>query len=329
MEEYLGSQVFTKDSQVVDKLYWIKECSGVYSVKSAYKFLQKQKGEWRQEDSSSLWFKLWRIKAPAKVLNLVWRSLSYCLPTMTMLAQKHVHVLRICPVCQDEDEPIMHALVGCSLASQCWHNILPDVQQDVNGDFARWLEKNLVQWHNFQGRSTQAFVHLKFEGDGAIYWVKPQARQIKVTVDAAIFRDQMWFGTGMVARDERGELLEAKSRLHNGVVSPELAEDMTMKEALSWIKARTWIQVIIEADCLTVVQVIRSKISIESPFGVVIKKCKSIMLELNDISLIFIKRFANMAAHFLAKKSCSHPDRVFDERKVPVELINILLTYMF
>lgn len=113
--------------------------------------------------------------------------------------------------------------------------------------------------------------------------------------------------TGMVARDDKRELLQVKSRLQNGVVSPELAEAMTMKEALSWIRARTWRQVTIEADCPTVVQANCSKLSMESPFGVVIAECKSIILELNDISLNVIRRSVNMTTHFLAKELCSHP----------------------
>ncbi|XP_074328372.1 uncharacterized protein LOC141666280 [Apium graveolens] len=86
----------------VDSVYWSKENSGVYFVKSAYKMLQDQKGRWRTEDASSLWCKLWKIKAPPKALNLVWRALEGCLPIMTMLVHKHVPVLSTCPAQSSE-----------------------------------------------------------------------------------------------------------------------------------------------------------------------------------------------------------------------------------
>ncbi|KAL8101648.1 hypothetical protein AgCh_033517 [Apium graveolens] len=62
-----------------DKLFWNLEESGNYSVKSAYRLLQVQKGLWRTEYNDNLWKRIWRIKAPPKVLNLVWRALSGCL----------------------------------------------------------------------------------------------------------------------------------------------------------------------------------------------------------------------------------------------------------
>ena len=113
---------------------------------------------------------------------------------------------------------------------------------------------------------------------------------IKVTVDAATFTDQLAFGMGMIARDYRGELIQDRSLLQHEVVSPELAEAMAMKEALSWIKSNRWNRVIVEADCLSVVQAIRSKVYMSSPFGVVIEECKNIMQVLNDVLLVFIRR---------------------------------------
>lgn len=110
-----------------DSVYWSREASGHFSVRSAYRLLQAQKQLWRQEANDSFWRKIWRIKAPPKVLNLVWRSLSYCLPTKVMLHQKHVPVDRLCPVCMKEEETISHALIGCSFAVQCWQLLSSEV----------------------------------------------------------------------------------------------------------------------------------------------------------------------------------------------------------
>ncbi|XP_063941746.1 uncharacterized protein LOC135149877 [Daucus carota subsp. sativus] len=132
-----------RNSQSEDTIYWCKESSGVFTVKSAYKFLQEQKGVWRRDDNNSLWAKLWRIKAPPKALNLVWRALSFCLPTMVMLSQKRVPVLPSCPVCNGEDETIFHAMVGCPFAAQCWQSLFPDFQQHMGSEFEGWLDDML------------------------------------------------------------------------------------------------------------------------------------------------------------------------------------------
>lgn len=86
---------------------------------------------------------MWQVKAPPKVLNLIWRALSYCLPTMVMLDQKRVLVLKTCPVCNGEDETIFHALVTCPFAHQCWQKVIPEVVQEFGGEFEGWLERVL------------------------------------------------------------------------------------------------------------------------------------------------------------------------------------------
>lgn len=65
-----------------------------------------------------------RIKDPAKILNLVWRSLSFCLPTLTLLSQKGVGVDTVCPICKLEPGTIDHVCLRCTLAMQCWLIVL-------------------------------------------------------------------------------------------------------------------------------------------------------------------------------------------------------------
>ncbi|KAL8116399.1 hypothetical protein AgCh_022772 [Apium graveolens] len=116
--------------------------------------------------------------------------------------------------------------------------------------------------------------------------------------------------------------------LYVGDVRSEIAEAIAVKEALSWVKSTGWRWVVLESDCLTVVQALRSKISMSSPFGGIIAECRKMLLDLN-IELLFIKRSANMAAHYLARESRSFPGRVFDRRSVPIELQSILLADKF
>lgn len=60
------------EDNTVDEIFWNNDASGNYSVRSAYKTIQLQKGLWNWEDKDSLWSKLWRIRAPSKVLNMFW-----------------------------------------------------------------------------------------------------------------------------------------------------------------------------------------------------------------------------------------------------------------
>lgn len=122
-----------------DKLFWRLEESGIYSVKSAYNFLQKQKGDWNVDEDGIIWKILWNIKAPPKVLNLVWRALTGTLPTLSQLRLKNVQVQAMCPNCQLEDESIVHILVYCQYARQCWSVLLPELQFVECSSFYSWL----------------------------------------------------------------------------------------------------------------------------------------------------------------------------------------------
>lgn len=102
-----------------------------------------------------------------------------------------------------------------------------------------------------------------------------------------------------------------------------------MKTKLSGLRSSwnhtEWTTVILESDSLLAVQAIRSKIPMSSPFGLIVEDCRILLKRLNKISLYFVRRSANMAAHCMAKASYSFPDRVFNGGNVPVDVKNVVL----
>lgn len=128
----------------------------------------------------------------------------------------------------------------------------------VNGVVAA-AKEYLTLWTETQGRFFTVHLQPQIEGDGAVLWVKPKRNSVKVSVDAATFNDQGAFGIGLIARDDNGYLLQARSKLFQGMVDAAVAEIMAIKEALSWLIQMRWQEVILESDCLGVVQAIRSK----------------------------------------------------------------------
>ncbi|KAM6541242.1 hypothetical protein CsatB_005689 [Cannabis sativa] len=67
-------------------------------------------------------------------------------------------------------------------------------------------------------------------------WTKPILGELKINCDAAIFSRDKSHGLGWIARDSNGDLLSAAAVRRNGDVDPVVAEAMSMKEALSWLK---------------------------------------------------------------------------------------------
>lgn len=118
-----------------------------FDYRSAYKILQTQKGTWQDSYATSMWSKFWKIKVPSKVAHVCWRAFKDCLPTMTQLHAHYVPVPVTCPVCTAGDETILHALVSCEFAAQCWYTILGDYSQYPATNFKDWFD-HLLLAHN-------------------------------------------------------------------------------------------------------------------------------------------------------------------------------------
>lgn len=63
---------------------------------------------------------MWNLKIPPKIKDMVWRSVSNCLPTRAQLRLKYVDISSSCPRCHCAIETISHCLVDCDFAKNCW-----------------------------------------------------------------------------------------------------------------------------------------------------------------------------------------------------------------
>ncbi|XP_062089241.1 uncharacterized protein LOC133795796 [Humulus lupulus] len=161
--------------------------------------------------------------------------------------------------------------------------------------------------------------------DGRELWSKPPLGSLKINVDAASFNEASKHSFAGIARDHNGTFIEAFSVCRAGTVSPELGEVLGVHEALSWIKRRRWVDAVIETDSILVVQALRSNISMDSYFGCVIDDCKVLWKDLNSVSIVFVKRSANGAAHALAKASSFVAERVLVKENISPNVLDVML----
>uniref|UniRef100_A0A803PF85 RNase H type-1 domain-containing protein n=1 Tax=Cannabis sativa TaxID=3483 RepID=A0A803PF85_CANSA len=275
-------------SSTEDHLTWHKDVSGSYTVRSAYNLLQESQGQWHSTEDSSFWKSFWKLKVPPKAKNTVWRAAMNCLPTTVMLQTKKVEAV----------------LVDNIVAS---------------------ANRNLYQWRNAQNSFLESSWSLFKEGDGVECWSTPSTNSVKINVDAALFGDEQGFGIGAVARDDKDLLIEGVCKHFQGKVEPLLAQALGVKEALSWIKLRDWQQVLVETDCMGVVQALKSSLDMVSLFGCVINDCNKLLSELRNVSVFFVKRSGNKVAHAFAKASLLYPDCIFHLEDAPVDLLPTLV----
>ncbi|KAL8089279.1 hypothetical protein AgCh_038904 [Apium graveolens] len=101
-----------------DTWFWLFDEQGKFSVRSCYRRIR---GESACVDRS-FWTKLWKLKLPGKVINLMWRACRKCLPSAKALVEKGVQINTICSWCRMYEETDIHVLFQCSFAREVWDN---------------------------------------------------------------------------------------------------------------------------------------------------------------------------------------------------------------
>ena len=143
-----GREVITKglrwnrQDDCSERPIWNESKSGVFTMKSAYELLERERRAAMGECSHRgelrwLWRKVWKLSIPGKVKHLIWRAYHETLPTNHHLQRRRIRSSRLCPICLQEDETTLHTLWQCPMARNMWALILGHMQKLPNhgGDF--------------------------------------------------------------------------------------------------------------------------------------------------------------------------------------------------
>ena len=186
-----------------------------------------------------------------------------------------------------------------------------------------WLNRNDKVWNGHNGRAkslVNAAGHYLFQwqeakrknfiiiekvqlGHGSVCWVKPPLGWLKCNVDARIFSSQGRYSFGGVIRDYGGGFVAAKCQSFSGLFRPREAEALAVREALSWIKNLHLSTVIVETDCLNVYSALVSQDYSPNGFGLglIIADCQALAKLVGEVRFSFVRRFANVTAHNMAR----------------------------
>lgn len=118
---------------------WLFEQSGLYTVKSAYKLLQRIQSSWVVSDDAKLWRCQWKLQVPQKVKVFLWRGLNGCLPTKCNIQSRMVQVDDVCPLCGVDKETTSHCFIHYSFAISCWYTVCPETSFDNSMNFSTWF----------------------------------------------------------------------------------------------------------------------------------------------------------------------------------------------
>ncbi|KAL0309339.1 UNVERIFIED_CONTAM: hypothetical protein Sradi_5876200 [Sesamum radiatum] len=128
---------------------------------------------------------------------------------------------------------------------------------------------------------------------------------IKVNFDGATLRRGLELGTGVIARDTNGDFVAWFSRCFHIMGNAETAKAMAAREAIRLALRGGWSSIIIEGDCYTLIQKLRSSDRDLSVVGPIVMDIQELVACFHSCVFQHVKRSCNRAAHYLAQVACA------------------------
>lgn len=129
-------------------------------------------------------------------------------------------------------------------------------------------------------------------------WKVPEEGWVKINVDAGQV-GELGTSLGVVCRDSEGLLLGCGAVKSSAVWETRIAEAKAALEGVKCTIRGRHPKVVIESDCLQVIQALKSPVVGASDFHLVIEDILSLSSRLDSVVWSFVKRSGNMVAHVL------------------------------
>ncbi|XP_040986468.1 uncharacterized protein LOC121234565 [Juglans microcarpa x Juglans regia] len=110
-----------------DKIFWGPTKKGLFTVRSAY-FLHMELKERNKGESSTekkvgdIWKSIWDLEIPGVTKLFLWKAANSLLPTKVNLYRRNISMDKRCPMCDAEEESLIHILWECPAANDLWGN---------------------------------------------------------------------------------------------------------------------------------------------------------------------------------------------------------------
>ncbi|XP_010666976.2 uncharacterized protein LOC104884079 [Beta vulgaris subsp. vulgaris] len=132
------------------------------------------------------------------------------------------------------------------------------------------------------------------------YWNPPSPGCWKINVDASLATEG-WVGLGIIARDHLGGVRFATTRRTRAFWSPEIAEAKAIEMGVRLGKRFGLVNVVIESDCLTVINRLQKTSFYLSDLDNVLSNIFSMSSNFHSLGWSHVKRDGNFVSHHLAK----------------------------
>ncbi|KAJ1421789.1 Ribonuclease H superfamily [Sesbania bispinosa] len=273
-----------------DRYCWGSNNHGVYSVKEGYHFaLQRQRTQ-REGNSAGNplppyhWKKLWSLPCQPKYRHFTWRLMRNSLPVRANLVRRDINCIPLCPWCDEEIETTSHLFRDCQWIKEVW------LSSPLRYQFHKPIETSIGDWILFNRAISVASVSdrnrplpspHRLSQARDVKWFPPPPGVYKINVDAALAVGDA-SGIGIIARDDKGDVLAAASRRidHDYLPDPTLAEALGIRLAVSFAVDMCFENIILESDCKVITDLFNSNKNVSSYHGMIVTGLRKLLIAL-------------------------------------------------
>ncbi|XP_074283622.1 uncharacterized protein LOC141608159 [Silene latifolia] len=130
-------------------------------------------------------------------------------------------------------------------------------------------------------------------------WVAPPVGFVKINVDAGV-KEGEGVSVGVVSRNDRGKVLWGLSVVQDVTWEAHIAEASAVFEGLNEAARRGHTKIVVESDCLTVIDALKRKAKGKSMFSLLLEDISNLCNSFESVLWSHTCRVNNMIAHSLA-----------------------------
>ncbi|MBA0875744.1 hypothetical protein Goshw_004076 [Gossypium schwendimanii] len=286
-----------------DFLFWGGEMSGEFTVRSAYKLLQRSIDNPRayalQTIYRNFYKKLWSLSLPTKIKVTIWRLSWNYLPTKVNLQHRKLTVNQSCPRCGEGAETMNHLFRDYPATNERSLTFIT-------------VDSSVVHSGPYGETGTKEYMNERLVPER-----KPQGGFIKINFDGAFNKSQNRSAYRVVVRDSEGKILLSCTEIHENISSAFAAEAIAYWKAVQIGTGKGWQFLIFEGDSLAVIKKCNIKGQDRSMIGTYIYDIQQQIYRLDKIRFQHAPRSANSLAHILATETLKRGEEIYLDMGVP------------
>ena len=134
-------------------------------------------------------------------------------------------------------------------------------------------------------------------------WKVPPTECLKLNIDAQFHELLGQGGTGLVVCDHTGKLIRSQARWYEHINSARMMEAMAMLDVVVLASDMGWRRILVESDAFDVVNLWESRDFARADIAKPLQEIKELCGNFISLSISFVRREANTAAHLSAKQA--------------------------